>query len=62
MIKSRRQDAILELIETEPLHSQEQLRRRVLLDLHYIEHWSLLLDLRILLMTVWVVLRGTQAY
>ena len=29
-MKSRRQGAILELIETEPLHSQEQLRRRLL--------------------------------
>src|SRR5207253_10625243 len=29
-MKSRRQGAILELIETEPLHSQEQVRRRLL--------------------------------
>lgn len=29
-MKSRRQGAILELIDTEPLHSQEQLRRRLL--------------------------------
>jgi transcriptional regulator of arginine metabolism len=29
-MKARRQDAILELIESEPLHSQEQLRRRLL--------------------------------
>ena len=29
-MKSRRQGAILELIESEPLHSQEQLRRRLL--------------------------------
>jgi transcriptional regulator of arginine metabolism len=29
-MKSRRQGAILELIEGEPLHSQEQLRRRLL--------------------------------
>ena len=28
-MKSRRQGAILELIESEPLHSQEQLRRRL---------------------------------
>jgi Undecaprenyl-phosphate glucose phosphotransferase len=39
----------------------EQLRRRVELDLHYVEHWSLLFDLKILLMTIWVVLRGTNA-
>src|SRR6478736_3127091 len=29
-MKSRRQGTILELIESEPLHSQEQLRRRLL--------------------------------
>lgn len=29
-MKSRRQDAILEIIDREPLHSQEQLRRRLL--------------------------------
>src|SRR5215813_7271837 len=29
-MKSRRQGAILELIESEPLHSQEELRRRLL--------------------------------
>jgi transcriptional regulator of arginine metabolism len=29
-MKARRQGAILELIESEPLHSQEQLRRRLL--------------------------------
>jgi arginine repressor len=28
-MKSRRQGTILELIESEPLHSQEQLRRRL---------------------------------
>lgn len=39
-----------------------QLRRRVELDLHYIAHWSPLLDLRILLRTAGVVLRRTNAY
>jgi len=39
----------------------EQLRKRVELDLYYVEHWSLGLDLTILLMTFWVVLRGTNA-
>ena len=39
----------------------EQLRRRIELDLYYVEHWSLAFDLKILLMTVWVVLRGTNA-
>jgi lipopolysaccharide/colanic/teichoic acid biosynthesis glycosyltransferase len=39
-----------------------QLRRRVALDLHYIAHWSLWLDLRILLMTAGAVLRRTNAF
>jgi len=39
----------------------EELRRRVELDLYYVEHWSLGFDLTILLMTLWVVLRGTNA-
>jgi lipopolysaccharide/colanic/teichoic acid biosynthesis glycosyltransferase len=39
-----------------------QLLRRVDLDLHYIEHWSLALDLRILALTVRAVLRRTNAY
>lgn len=36
--------------------------RRVELDMHYIEHWSLLLDLQILLKTPLVVVRGEGAY
>jgi lipopolysaccharide/colanic/teichoic acid biosynthesis glycosyltransferase len=36
--------------------------RRVELDVHYVEHWSLLLDLRILLKTPLVVVRGEGAY
>lgn len=39
-----------------------QLRRRVELDLEYIERWSLWLDLSILLRTIAIVLRGTNAY
>ncbi len=39
----------------------DELRRRVEFDLYYVEHWSLGLDLTILLMTAWVVLRGTNA-
>jgi Undecaprenyl-phosphate glucose phosphotransferase len=38
------------------------LRRRVELDLHYIEHWSLLLDLRILALTSFEVVKATNAY
>jgi lipopolysaccharide/colanic/teichoic acid biosynthesis glycosyltransferase len=40
----------------------QQLRRRVELDLHYIDHWSLLLDLQILALTAREVLRRTNAY
>jgi len=39
-----------------------QLRRRVELDLHYIENWSLLLDLKILALTTREVLKRTNAY
>jgi Undecaprenyl-phosphate glucose phosphotransferase len=39
-----------------------QLRRRVELDLHYIENWSLLLDLKILALTPREVLKRTNAF
>jgi len=39
-----------------------QLRRRIELDLHYVENWSLLLDLRIMSQTFREVLRATNAY
>jgi Undecaprenyl-phosphate glucose phosphotransferase len=39
-----------------------QLKRRVELDLHYIENWSLMLDLRILVRTFKEVVRSTDAY
>jgi Undecaprenyl-phosphate glucose phosphotransferase len=39
-----------------------QLRRRVELDLHYIENWSLLLDLSILALTPREVIKRTNAY
>lgn len=39
-----------------------QLLRRVQLDLHYIENWSLLLDLKILVMTFREVMKRTNAY
>jgi Undecaprenyl-phosphate glucose phosphotransferase len=39
-----------------------QLKRRVELDLHYIDNWSLLLDLRILARTFKEVVRSTDAY
>jgi lipopolysaccharide/colanic/teichoic acid biosynthesis glycosyltransferase len=39
-----------------------QLCRRVELDLHYIENWSLLLDLKILVLTPCEVIKRTNAY
>lgn len=39
-----------------------QLRRRIELDLHYVDNWSLLLDLKILSLTPKEVLRATNAY
>ena len=40
----------------------EQMRRRLEYDLFYIANWSLLLDIKILLTTIPVVIRGTNAY
>lgn len=39
-----------------------QLLQRVELDLHYIEHWTLWLDIKILFMTTREVMRATNAY
>jgi Undecaprenyl-phosphate glucose phosphotransferase len=43
-------------------YTTAQLRRRVELDLFYIDHWSLWMDLKILLLTFREVLRRTNAY
>jgi lipopolysaccharide/colanic/teichoic acid biosynthesis glycosyltransferase len=40
----------------------EQLQRRITLDLHYIENWSPLLDVKILVLTFREVLRATNAF
>jgi exopolysaccharide biosynthesis polyprenyl glycosylphosphotransferase len=40
---------------------QEMLRRRVYLDVHYITHWSIWLDLQITARTLWQVLRPPQS-
>lgn len=42
--------------------TEESIRKRVEFDLQYIENWSLLLDVAILLRTLAVVLRGQNAY
>ncbi|WP_020648758.1 exopolysaccharide biosynthesis polyprenyl glycosylphosphotransferase [Solimonas variicoloris] len=43
-------------------HTAEQLRLRIESDLEYVEHWSIWLDLKILVMTAWTVIRGENAY
>ena len=42
--------------------SKRTYNQMVKLDIFYIEHWSLWLDLRILFKTLSVVLRGSDAY
>ncbi|MBD3219852.1 undecaprenyl-phosphate glucose phosphotransferase [bacterium] len=44
------------------LRGNTSVEERTLFDLHYVENWSIWLDLRILLMTVHHVLRGENAY
>ena len=44
------------------LRTDDDVRRRVQLDLTYIENWSLLLDLRILALTVWREVLSSRAY
>src|SRR5262245_15087227 len=42
--------------------SVEKMKKRVQYDLEYINHWNLGLDLKIVAMTIWSVLRGRNAY
>ncbi len=44
------------------LRGNTSIEDRTLYDLHYVENWSLALDIRILLMTIHHVLRGENAY
>jgi putative colanic acid biosynthesis UDP-glucose lipid carrier transferase len=44
------------------IHSLEDMRRRIELDLHYIDNWSLWLDVRILVRTALVCFTDDQAY
>lgn len=43
-------------------HQEEQLRKRVEFDLHYIENWSLWLDFKIIVLTVFELIRSRNAY
>jgi Undecaprenyl-phosphate glucose phosphotransferase len=42
--------------------TEEQLRKRVEHDLYYIENWSIMLDLKILFRTFWIVLKGENSF
>jgi lipopolysaccharide/colanic/teichoic acid biosynthesis glycosyltransferase len=42
--------------------TEEKMRRRVALDLHYIESWSLLMDIKIIIMTAVTVWFQDTAY
>lgn len=44
------------------LYSREQVKKRVDYDLHYIKHWSVLFDIKIILMTIMRVLHDSKAY
>ena len=44
------------------IHTLEDMRRRIELDLFYIDNWSLWFDLRILLRTAVICFRDEQAY
>ena len=42
--------------------TEEKIRKRVEHDLYYIENWSILFDLGIILRTIWIAFRGDDAY
>jgi len=42
--------------------SVDAMKRRVELDLEYIREWSLWMDIKIMLITIWAVIRGENAY
>lgn len=44
------------------LRGNTSIRRRVRYDLYYLQHWSLLFDFRIILMTIWGGFMGKNAY
>ncbi len=44
------------------LRGDTSIEERTRYDLYYIENWSLLLDFKIILRTIWVALSGKNAY
>jgi putative colanic acid biosynthesis UDP-glucose lipid carrier transferase len=44
------------------LESEEQLRERIKLDLYYIDHWSIWLDIKILARTPYAVFGAENAF
>jgi exopolysaccharide biosynthesis polyprenyl glycosylphosphotransferase len=44
------------------LRGNAPIEERTRYDLYYVENWSLMLDIRVLLMTVWAVLKGENSY
>jgi putative colanic acid biosynthesis UDP-glucose lipid carrier transferase len=42
------------------IREEEQLRKRIEYDIWYMEHWSLLMDIRIVFLTMLTTLRGNK--
>ena len=45
-----------------PLDEWQRMEERIRYDLDYIRHWSPWLDIRIIFLTAWIVLRDRNAY
>ncbi len=60
--RHRVQSGVTGWAQVHGLRGNTSIEDRTLYDLHYVENWSLALDIRILLMTVHHVLRGENAY
>ena len=41
-----------------PIINREDIRKRVQFDVHYIENWSFNMDVKIILLTLWVIVKG----
>jgi putative colanic acid biosysnthesis UDP-glucose lipid carrier transferase len=42
------------------IRQQEQLRKRIEYDIWYMEHWSLWLDIRVILLTIYCTIKGDK--